>query len=71
MMNEDSYLTDNMTTCKTFDGTWSKHSFTATHGDGIALSVDTGNVLDRFRFCLTPQSNLPPTVEELLYCREY
>lgn len=49
MMEENNSLKadDNIEVCVSFDGTWSKRGFTANHGIGVVISMDTGKVLDR------------------------
>ena len=48
LIKDDETITDEsiVDVCVTYDGTWSKRGYTANHGVGIVISVDTGEVLD-------------------------
>ena len=49
MMEENDTLQDDdvIDVTVSFDGTWSKRGFSANHGVGVVISMDTGEILDR------------------------
>ena len=50
VIKDDAIVDDNepIDVTVSFDGTWSKRGFTANHGIGIIISMDTGEILDRY-----------------------
>lgn len=50
MLSEDPTLNENdpIDVVVSYDGTWSKRGFTANHGIGVIMSMETGEVLDRY-----------------------